>query len=151
MQRKSCQADGRVKRERGSIPQTTSLTIQFSWAWLWESSRSACCPISKLGWTIRASLMFSQENPPTIVYFDPRLWTKWKKSYKNINLKRGDKRTRRKVLVLMISLSLLKTCMLALSLSFSLSSRSHSLGAHFVFSPIRIHQQSTLLHTPRKH
>lgn len=36
-------------------------------------------------------------------------------------------------------------------LSLSLPSRSLSLGAHFVFSPIGIHQQSTLLRTQGAH
>lgn len=72
------------EERKGQHPTDDQLNsrVQLS---LSESSRPEGCPsLSKLGWTIRASLMFSQGNPPTIVYFNPWLWTKWEKSLAKI-------------------------------------------------------------------
>lgn len=132
------------QKEAGIMPQSTSLTTNFTWARLMEPGRLARCPTSKLGWTIRASPRVSRENPPTSVCSNPQQGTKWKSTI--INLKHGHKGTERKTLLLMISVSKEKGLP-----SLSLSSRSLYMRAHFVFSPIRIHQQSILLHTQREH
>lgn len=93
-------------------------------------------------------IYFQKEVHPLLYISKPQQWPNLKANPKTIHLKLGHGSTRVKETD--TPLDNLYLCN-RLALSHSLCICSHSQGAHFVFSSIRIHQQSTLIQNPRKH
>lgn len=132
-------------REKGdSISQTTSLTIQFSWACRSQVDQRAVPACQSLAELSEHPLCFHREIHPPLCISTPGCGLNGKKVLQKYKPETRRQKNKKESIGFDDSYLFKRH-------ACSPTSRSHSLGAHFVFSPIRIHQQSTLLHTPREH